>query len=49
VLTVDGRVAGTWRLDRAEAIVDPFAPLAPAALPALEAERGDIARFLGGA
>jgi hypothetical protein len=46
-LTVDGRVCGTWRLDRKEAQVTPFAPIPVAAEPALEAEVADVARFLG--
>jgi hypothetical protein len=43
VLTVGGRVAGTWRLARHEAIVEPFEPLDPALW---EDESADVARFL---
>ena len=50
-LLVDGAVVGTWRLTRhragVEITVTPFAPLAPAVLPLLDAEAADMARFLG--
>lgn len=42
VVLVDGRAAGTWRLQDGRVAVDPFEPL-----PALEAEIADVARFLG--
>lgn len=48
---VDGRVAGTWRLDRSRkastVLVEPFDRLSPDVADMLEAEAGDIARFLG--
>jgi hypothetical protein len=47
---VDGRVAGTWRLERRVITVEPFdrpARLARATRTALEAEAADIGRFLG--
>ncbi len=48
---VDCRVIGTWRLRRnrrpAEVAVEPFEPLDPDVLPALESEAADIGRFLG--
>jgi uncharacterized protein YcaQ len=47
---VDGRVAGTWRQqrgrDRLTVAVEPFEPLDEAVLPGLEAEVGDLGRFL---
>jgi hypothetical protein len=50
-LLVDGMVAGTWRITRrragVEIAVEPFAPLAPAVLAALDAEAADVGRFLG--
>lgn len=50
-LVMDGRVVGTWRLqrqkDRILLSVRPFEPLDPAILPHLEAEATDIGRFLG--
>jgi hypothetical protein len=51
VIVVDGRVVGTWRLDRsrkvARFVLDPFA--GPTGLPedGLDAEVADLARFLG--
>jgi hypothetical protein len=48
---VDGRVAGTWRLDRranrARLVVEPFTALAAATRDALAAEATDVGRFLG--
>jgi DNA glycosylase AlkZ-like len=41
---VDGRVAGTWRLRRAEVHVEPFEPVDPTAL---AEEAADLGRFLG--
>src|SRR6266508_4536548 len=50
-LLVDGRVAGTWRQqrrrDRLTVQVEPFEALDRAVLPGLEAEVGDLGRFLG--
>jgi hypothetical protein len=49
-LLVDGRIAGTWRLDRttgAAVVVTPFTPLAPGDVAALGAEVEDVGRFLG--
>jgi DNA glycosylase AlkZ-like len=50
-LLVDGQALGTWRIQRRrgglEVQVEPFEPLAPAWLPALEAEVADVGRFLG--
>lgn len=50
-LLVDGRVVGTWRVERhrdyQEIVVDPFNALAAQVQPGLEAEVADIARFLG--
>jgi DNA glycosylase AlkZ-like len=48
---VDGRVAGTWRLDRraaaARLTIEPFTTLPRASLDGLAAEAADIGRFLG--
>lgn len=48
---IDGRVAGTWSLDRkgtmALAAVSPFAKLPPGSWDALAAEAEDLGRFLG--
>jgi hypothetical protein len=48
---VDGRVAGTWSLDRrrnkALAVVTPFGGLPPGSREALAAEASDLSRFLG--
>jgi hypothetical protein len=48
---VDGRVTGTWRLDRsgssAVVTVEPAGPLPGSVLEQLEAEAGDVARFTG--
>jgi hypothetical protein len=50
-LLVDGRVLGTWRQQRRRGglavEVEPFEPLDRALLPAVEAEAGDLGRFLG--
>lgn len=50
-LLVNGRIVGTWKSQRRrntlEVVVEPFQPLAPEVLPGLEAEIGDLARFLG--
>jgi hypothetical protein len=43
---VDGRVAGTWRLDRRRLTVEPFSSFRKRDLAALRAEADDIARFL---
>jgi len=48
---VDGRAVGTWKSKRLKSRLDIhvelFGQLAPEALPGLEAEVTDIARFLG--
>ena len=48
---VDGRVLGTWRIQRrkgkVEVSVEPFEELPPALLSGLEAEALDVGRFLG--
>jgi hypothetical protein len=48
---VDGRVAGTWRLDRrarqARVVVEPFTGLTAATADGLAAEATDVGRFLG--
>jgi len=48
---LDGRIAGTWKLSRQRAratvAVRPFAPLNASLRPALEAEAGEIGRFVG--
>ncbi len=48
---LDGRIAGTWKLSRQRAratvAVRPFAPLDASLRLALEAEAGEIGRFLG--
>ena len=50
-LLVDGRAAGTWRStrrrDHLEVAIEPFAELAPAVRPGLDAEVADVGRFLG--
>jgi hypothetical protein len=46
-LVVDGRVAGTWRLDRRRVVVEEFEPLSRRARDGLEAEVADLGRFLG--
>ena len=48
-LLVDGRAAGTWRIERKKSVaivVAPFAPLSKACLAGVEAEAQDIGRFL---
>jgi hypothetical protein len=49
-VVADGRVAGTWRLDRsgssAVVTVDPAGPLAASVLEQLEGEAREVARFL---
>ncbi|MDX6723958.1 MAG: hypothetical protein QOD73_2362, partial [Solirubrobacteraceae bacterium] len=40
----DGRVAGTWRLQRGEVDIEPFDDRDPAAL---AAEAADVLRYLG--
>lgn len=49
VLTVDGVVAGTWRMRRRHGGIavslDPFRPLPPEAAAALDAEAADVARY----
>jgi hypothetical protein len=51
-LLIDGRVVGIWkstrRKDSLEVEVEPFDRLASEVLPGLEAEVGDLGRFLGG-
>ncbi len=47
VVLVEGRVAGTWRLDRGRITVEPFEPLTAGARDGLAADGADIARFLG--
>ena len=42
---VDGAVAGTWRYDKGEVRVTPFAPLAPAVCDEVEAEAARVAAF----
>jgi hypothetical protein len=46
---VDGRVTGSWRLDRTrgEVALEPFEPWPAAVRRAVEAEVADVARFLG--
>jgi hypothetical protein len=50
-LIVDGRAMGTWRFKRwkgsMDVVLEPFEELAAEVQPGLEAEVGDIARFLG--
>jgi hypothetical protein len=48
-VVVDGRVVGSWRQPRRgqRLTVQPFEPLDPDLLPALEREAADIGRFLG--
>ena len=48
-LLVDGRVVGTWALDRrtGQVTVSPFGRLTPATRQAAEAEAADLGRFLG--
>jgi hypothetical protein len=43
---VDGRVAGTWRIDRRRLTLEPFTTLRKRDVAALRAEADDIARFL---
>ncbi|HEX4257029.1 MAG TPA: crosslink repair DNA glycosylase YcaQ family protein, partial [Streptosporangiaceae bacterium] len=45
----EGRVAGTWRLDRraGRLVVEPFAPLTTATRDALAGEAADVGRFSG--
>jgi hypothetical protein len=49
-VVADGIVLGTWRRvprrHHVDVVVEPFAPLAPALHPALEAEAADLSRFL---
>ncbi len=47
VVLVEGRVAGTWRLDRARITVEPFEPLTAVAREELLADGADVGRFLG--
>ena len=42
---VDGSVAGTWRYDKGEVRLSPFAPLAPAVLAEVEEEAARLAAF----
>jgi hypothetical protein len=50
-LLVNGQALGAWKVQRRrgrlEVQVEPFAPLAQALLPGLEAEATDVGRFLG--
>ncbi|MCI0685810.1 MAG: winged helix DNA-binding domain-containing protein [Sporichthyaceae bacterium] len=47
-VAVDGRVVGTWRLPRGQVVVDLFdAASEPGLIARLDAERADVARFLG--
>ncbi|MDQ4058360.1 MAG: winged helix DNA-binding domain-containing protein [Actinomycetota bacterium] len=50
-MVVDGRIAGTWKLQRrrtrATVLVEPFEPLRRALLADLEVEVADVGRFLG--
>jgi hypothetical protein len=43
---VDGRAVATWRLQRNRAQLEPFEPLGPAVVAALDAEARDVHRFL---
>src|SRR5262252_1130877 len=43
----DGRAVATWRFAGGQVQLEPFAPLAGPVSPALEAEAGDVIRFLG--
>lgn len=45
--TVDGRVAGTWRLDAGQVVLSPLDPIGPTAMADLGAEAVDVGRFLG--
>jgi hypothetical protein len=49
-VVVDGLAAGTWRLDRsgsvAAIVIEPFEPLDDAAVSGIEAEVGDVGRFM---
>ncbi|MDP1805042.1 MAG: crosslink repair DNA glycosylase YcaQ family protein, partial [Acidimicrobiales bacterium] len=42
---VDGKVAGTWRFEKGEVRLAPFAPLAPAARAEVEEEADRLAAF----
>ena len=42
---VDGRVAGTWRIDRGEVVAEPFAPLSAQVRRAVNEEAGRLADF----
>ncbi|MEP6697295.1 MAG: winged helix DNA-binding domain-containing protein [Pseudonocardiales bacterium] len=43
---VEGRAVATWSLPRGGVVLAPFAPLSPETAAALEAEVGDVLRFL---
>ncbi len=43
-LMVDGRIEGTWRLDKGEPAIAPFAPLGRRLAAAVEAEAADVVR-----
>ena len=45
--TVDGYVAGIWRVEKGRVVIEPFAPLAPAARRELEDEVARLAAWLG--
>ena len=47
MLLVEGRVRGTWRLDRGRIAVEAFEPLTAAARDELAADGADLGRFLG--
>ena len=47
-LLIDGRVEGTWRLQRGRPGVEPFAPPSPELAAAIEAEAADVVRHRGG-
>jgi hypothetical protein len=45
--TVDGYVAGVWRVERKRVVIEPFAPLPRAAQRELENERARLEAWLG--
>jgi hypothetical protein len=45
---IDGRVEGSWRLDRGRPAIAPFAALSPAVADAVEAEAADVVRHRTG-
>jgi hypothetical protein len=44
-LMVNGRIEGSWRLERGTPAVEPFADLSPAVASAVEAEAADVVRY----